>query len=75
MAKPKEVTSVTVSESTVFRRAGGTDLVRTVQYFVGDHGPFFFTKPIGEFSDEAANRAMEETVKQLRALGALPAGG
>jgi len=75
MAKPKEVTSVTVSESTVFRRAGGTDQVRTVQYFIGEQGPFFFTKPVGEFSDEAANRAMEETVKQLRAIGALPAGG
>ncbi len=75
MAQPKEVTSVVVSDGTIFKSTGGTELVRTVRYMVGDHGPFFFTKPVSEFAPEAVTRAMEETVRQLRAFGALPAGG
>jgi hypothetical protein len=75
MAQPKEVTSVTVNDGVVFKRTGGTEQVRTVQYFVGDHGPFFYTKPVSEFSAENVQRAMEDTVRQLRSIGALPAGG
>jgi hypothetical protein len=72
---PKEVKNVTVTDGVNFKRSGGTEQVRTVQYFVGDHGPFFYTKPLGEFSQEQVVRAMEETVRQVRDLGGLPAGG
>ena len=47
MAYPKEVTSVKVSEGTQFDRTGRTTQVRTVTYYVGDHGPFYYTKPVG----------------------------
>ncbi len=75
MPQPKEVTSVQVSDGVIFKQTGGTELVRTVKYFVGDHGPFLYTKPIGEFSAETVQRAMEDTVRQLRSIGGLPAGG
>ncbi len=75
MAQPKEVTNVQVSDGVIFKRTGGTEQVRTVQYFVGDHGPFFYTRPVAEFSAESVQRAMEETVRQLRAVGGLPTGG
>jgi hypothetical protein len=75
MAQPKEVTSVTVTEGTQFERTGGTTQVRTATYYIGNHGPFYYTKPVGEFSTETVNRSMEETVKMLRGIGALPAGG
>ncbi len=74
MAAPKEVTNVTVSEGTQFKQGGGAVHVRTVTYFVGDHGPFFVTLPVAEFSDEKVQREMENTVKSLRNVGALPGG-
>ncbi len=75
MPQPKEVKSVTVSDGVRFERTGGTTAVRTVQYFVGDNGPFFFTRPVSEFSADLVNREMEQTVRHLREIGALPAGG
>ena len=75
MAYPKEVTDTTVSEGTVFKRTGGSEQVRTVTFYVGAHGPFYYTKPVGEFSADGVLRAMQEQVKQLRDIGALPAGG
>ncbi len=75
MAQPREVTNVKVSDGTRFKRGGGSEQVRTVQYFVGEHGPFFITMPVGEYSAEQVNRSMEDNVRQLRAIGALPSGG
>jgi len=75
MAYPKEVRDVMVSEGTRFKRAGGAEQVRVVQYFIGTHGPFFYTKPVGEFSAEGVTSEMEERVRELRAIGALPSGG
>jgi hypothetical protein len=75
MAYPKEVNNVKVSEGTQFDRTGGTSQVRTVTYYVGDHGPFYYTKPVAEFTTDTVTRSMEDTVKMLRSIGALPSGG
>ncbi len=82
MPAPKEVTSVTVSESTRFVQGGGTVQMRTVQYFVRAadanlpaHGPFFVSLPVSEFSEDKVNREMEATVRGLRGIGASVATG
>ena len=74
MAVPKEVSKQVVSDTPQFDRGGGSTTIRTVQFYVGTHGPFFYRAPLGEYSDYKAVQYMTDTITSLRRVGALPPG-
>ncbi len=71
MPPPKEVTRVQVSDDIRFEPTGGVTPVRIATFFVGTHGPFRVEIERNRWSPEVVNREMEQTVRQLREIGAI----
>ncbi len=72
MPVPKEVTNVIETDDIRFEPTGGVTPVRIATYFVGPHGPYRVEMERNRYSAEVVIRDMEQTVRRLRELGALP---
>jgi hypothetical protein len=74
MDRPKEVTSVVVSDNVSFMPGQTPIAQKRVTFFVGTNGPFVKNYKLTEYSDEKVIADMTAEVNTLRAIGAIPAG-
>lgn len=59
---------IRVSPSPLLTRTGGVTQRTSVEYMVGEHGPFTILLPDSEFSAAKVKELMEKKAVELRAL-------
>jgi hypothetical protein len=59
---------VVIQDRTVFTRQGGTALLKTVTYFVGDHGPFVDEYSAADATPEKITQGINNQIRLLRSV-------
>ncbi len=74
-ANALEVHDIAISESNQFNRTGGVDLVKTVVFYIGDHGPFTLQYKGGEGTPDKINSDINGKVREIRLVLDTPHAG